>query len=119
MANVDSNMNGYLSSLPYTDIHYSDMAGALVNLDFSEMEQSECLLLAHCCDESRAGLCHCLDFLGETLVTFSRLGSHEFTQESLCQLGHTLTTLSELIPALTDLSQFLHADRLKQQGQGL
>ncbi|EPY5145863.1 hypothetical protein KGG53_05375 [Klebsiella pneumoniae] len=111
MANADTNMNTYFDPLPHADIHYSDMAGALVNLSFSDMEADERLLLAHCCDESRAGLCHCLDFLGDMLVTFSQQGVNEFTPESLCQLGHTLTTFGRLIPALTDMSQFIHADR--------
>ncbi|ECD9611739.1 hypothetical protein FNZ18_20565 [Salmonella enterica subsp. salamae] len=115
MANADSNTNAYFDPLPDADIHYSCMARALVNISFSDMEPNERLLLAHCCDESRAGICHCLDFLGDTLVTFSRQGTHEFTAESLCQLGHALTTFSQLIPALTDLSHFLHADRQQQE----
>ena len=115
MANADSNTNTYADLFPYVDIHYSDMAGALVNLSFSDMNADERLLLAHCCDESRAGLCHGLDFLGDMLVTFSQQGVNEFTPESLCQLGHTLTTFGRLIPALTDMSQFIHADRCQQE----
>lgn len=102
MANADTNMNIY--SEPQADIHYSAMAGALVNISFDNMELDECLLLASCCDESRAGLCHCIAVLGEVL------NEEEMKPEKRCQLKHTLTTISQLIPALTDLSHFLHAD---------
>ncbi|HKS34219.1 MAG TPA: hypothetical protein VJS14_10845 [Enterobacteriaceae bacterium] len=102
MANADSNMNIY--SEPLADIHYSVMAGALVNISFDNMALDECLLLANCCDRSRAGLCHCIAVLGEVL------NEEEVKPEQRCQLKHSLTTISQLIPALTDLSHFLHAD---------
>lgn len=102
MANADSNMNIYSKS--QADICYSSMAGALVNISFDNMELEECLLLAHCCDESRAGLCHCIAVLGEMLNEEKR------RTENLSQLKHTLTAISQLIPALTDLSHFLHED---------
>lgn len=104
MANTDSNTNIYSDPFQASDIHYSAMAGALVNLSFDDMDQDECLLLAHCCDESRAGLCHCIAVLGDLLK------EGDMTHVSLCRLQHTLITLSQLIPAMTDLSQFLHAD---------
>jgi hypothetical protein len=68
------------------------------------MELDEFLLLANCCDESRAGLCHCIAVLGDVL------NEEEMKPEKRCQLKHTLTTISQLIPALIDLSHFLHSD---------
>lgn len=107
MANADTNTNHYLDSHPTADIHYSDMAASLVDVDFSKLESTACLVLMHSCDESRAGLCHCLNFLGHML---SQEKAEEFTPASLHQIGHTLTSISQLIPALTDLSAFLKAD---------
>jgi hypothetical protein len=83
------------------------MAGALANIDFSKMDDSECLMLSWCCDETRAGLCHCLGFLGEWLAK----GETNLMSENYrCQIAHTLTTIGQLAPALTDLSQFVMAD---------
>lgn len=115
MTNADTNTNHYLDSHPTADIHYSDMASSLVDINFSELESTACLVLMHCCDESRAGLCHCLNFLGHML---SQEQAEEFTPATLNQIGHTLISISQLIPALTDLSAFLKTD-LKTRGEVL
>lgn len=107
MANADATTNIYTDSLRYTDIHYSDMAGALANIDFSRMDDGECLMLSWCCDETRAGLCHCLAFLGDLLA---KGDANLMSENYRCQIAHTLTTISQLVPALTDLSQFVMAD---------
>jgi len=44
--------------------------------------------------------------------------TEDFTPENLHQIGHTLTSISQLIPALTDLSAFLKTD-LKTRGEVL
>ncbi|KAA8994641.1 hypothetical protein FJU30_26120 [Affinibrenneria salicis] len=105
MANADSNTNTYHDSLPNTDCLYSAMRGALADLDFSAMDDDARMLAADYCEGTRAGLCHCLNFIGDTLVTFADNQVHEFTPASLCQLGHSLISVSLLIPALTDLQQ--------------
>lgn len=105
MANADSNMNTYHHSLPDTDCLYSAMRGALAGLDFSAMDDDARMLAADYCEGTRAGLCHCLNFIGDTLVTFADNQVQEFTPASLCQLGHSLISVSLLIPALTDLQQ--------------
>lgn len=115
MATADTNTNHYLDSHPTADIHYSDMAASLVDVDFSELESTACLVLMHSCDESRAGLCHCLNFLGHML---SQKQAEKFPPANIHQIGHTLTSISQLIPALTDISAFLIAD-LRKRGEML
>jgi hypothetical protein len=111
MTYAHSNTNSYTDSHPTADIHYSDMASSLVDINFSELENTACLVLMHCCDESRAGLCHCLQFLSDML----RMEQTEnFTPENLHQIGHTLHSISQLVPALTDLSGYLKTDLLKR-----
>lgn len=111
MTNADTNTNSYIDSHPTADIYYSDMASSLVDINFSELESTACLVLMHCCDESRAGLCHCLHFIGDIL---SKQLTEDFTPENLHQIGHTLTSISQLIPALTDLSGYLKTDLSKR-----
>lgn len=106
--------DGTTKILPYTDIYYFHMAGALVDICFADMEKDECQLLAHCCNETRSGLCHCLAFLGDMMKSYAEHGAHR--TPDLCRLGHTLTTISQLIPALTDLSRFLEVELEKRQG---
>lgn len=111
MANADTNTNRYIDSHPTADIYYSDMASSLVDINFSELESTSCLVLMHCCDESRAGLCHCLLFLGDML---SKEQAEDFAPENHHQIGHTLMSIGQLLPALTDLSGYLKADLLKR-----
>lgn len=111
MANADTNTIRYIDSHPTADIYYSDMASSLVDINFSNLDSTACLVLLHCCDESRAGLCHCLHFLGEML---SKEQAEEFTPENLHHIGHTLSSISQLVPALTDLSGYLKTDLVKR-----
>ena len=105
MAGTESNMfTAHLSS-PESDSLYSAMSAALAHLDFSAMDNDELLLAACYCAETRAGLCHCLNFIGEALVTFAENETYESTPESLSQLGHGLTAIGLLIPALTDIQK--------------
>lgn len=105
MANVDSNMDTFYQSLPDRECLYSGMHDALSQLDFSNMEAYSRSLITEYCDETRAGLCHCLHFIGDSLVTFADNNVKEFTPESLCQLGHGLNAISLLIPALADMAK--------------
>lgn len=105
MAITDSNTYTSHSSSPECDSLYSAMSAALAHLDFSAMDNDELLRTACYCAETRAGLCHCLNFIGEALVTFAESGAYEPTPENLCQLGHGLTAMSLLIPVLTDIQK--------------
>ena len=105
MAGTDNNMFAAHLSSPESDSLYSAMSNALAHLDFSAMDHDELLLAACYCAEARAGLCHCLNFIGEALVTFAENESYESTPESLSQLGHGLTAIGLLIPALTDIQK--------------
>ena len=109
MANTDSNTYTPHPSSPECDSLYSAMSAALIHLDFSAMDNDELLLAACYCAETRAGLCHCLNFIGEALVTFAENESNESTPESLCQLGHGLSAISLLIPVLTDIQKRAHS----------
>lgn len=93
-----------------TDIFDPSMADVMAKLSFSSMSTDDCLQLADYCDEARTGLCHCLDYLGDSLITFSGHNILEFTPTSLYQLGHSLNTISSLIPTLNQLDQHIRAD---------
>ncbi|MFP1824526.1 hypothetical protein [Lonsdalea quercina] len=80
------------------------------------MDDGQRLLTADYCEGTRAGLCHCLNFIGDTLVTFADNKVHEFTPASLCQLGHSLISVSLLIPALADLQQRAEASTRRTTG---
>ncbi|WP_191553968.1 hypothetical protein [Citrobacter portucalensis] len=41
-----------------------------------------------------------LNFMGESLLTMAGEGQEHFAYESICQLGHSLVNISQLIPAL-------------------
>ncbi|EPZ8126415.1 hypothetical protein ACXV6R_004341 [Yersinia enterocolitica] len=88
----------------------SSMAEMIVSLNFSDMSNDDCLQLADHCEAACAGLYHCLDYLGDSLITFADHNVLTFTPASLCQLGHSLTTISSLIPALSRLEQLIKAD---------
>ncbi|MDN4360081.1 hypothetical protein OA801_18115 [Citrobacter portucalensis] len=45
-----------------------------------------------------------LNFMGESLLTMGGgEGQEHFAYESICQLGHSLVNISQLIPALAQL----------------
>ncbi|WP_232051965.1 hypothetical protein [Citrobacter freundii] len=41
--------------------------------------------------------------MGESLLTMAGEGQEHFAYESICQLGHCLVNISQLIPALAQL----------------
>ncbi|WP_049602274.1 hypothetical protein, partial [Yersinia similis] len=90
-----------------TDIFDPSMAEIIANLNFSDMNEDDRLQLADHCEAAHAGLCHCLDYLGDSLITFSGHNILEFTPTSLYQLGHSLNTISSLIPTLNQLEQHI------------
>lgn len=55
------------------------------------------------CEEALAGLYQTLNFMGESLLTMAGEGQEHFAYESICQLGHSLVNISQLIPALAQL----------------
>lgn len=109
MDNADSNTYTPHPSLPECDSLYSAMSAVLVHLDFSAMDNDELLLAVCYCAETRAGLCHCLNFIGDALVSLADNATNEPAPESLCQLGHGLTAISLLIPVLTDIQKHAHS----------
>lgn len=82
------------------------------------MTPEERLHLAHYCQEAQAGLCHCLTFIGDTMISFAQNNVHEFTPESLCQLGHGVGSIGRLVPALEELGRvaFLGLERQEMGG---
>ena len=44
-----------------------------------------------------------LTMAGESLLTMAGEGQEHFAYESICQLGHCLVNISQLIPALVQL----------------
>lgn len=111
MATADTNTNHYLDSHPTADIYFSDMSAALVDINFNDMESINCQFLIHSCDEARAGLYHCLSFLGDVLT---KEHAEELSPANLHQIGHTLSSISQLVPTLTDLSSYLKMDLIKR-----
>ena len=93
-----------------TDIIDSSMAEIIISLNFSDMSKDDCLQLADHCEAVCAGLCDCLDYLGDSLITFANHNVLAFTPASLCQLGLGLNTISTLIPTLNTLEQMIRAD---------
>lgn len=63
----------------------------------------ENLALSFGCQETLAGLYHTLNFLGEGLVTMANANQERISNESVCQLGHSLVNISQLVPALAHL----------------
>ncbi|CNE60221.1 hypothetical protein HB976_05280 [Yersinia mollaretii] len=97
-----------------TDTHIVDrrMDEIIVNLDFSDMGEDDCLQLAAHCEAARAGLSDCLDFIGDSLHTFADHNVLAFEPTSLYQLGQSLNAISALIPTLNKLEQRVRADIL-------
>ena len=93
-----------------TDTLDSSMAETIANLSFSDMGEDDRLQLADHCEAACAGLCDCLDYLGDSLITFANHNVLAFTPASLCQLGRSLNTISTLIPTLNRLEQLIRAD---------
>ncbi|KMV32934.1 hypothetical protein ACP26F_13565 [Franconibacter pulveris 1160] len=108
MATTDVNTNPYQEISAGGDIHFSDMASALVNISFAQMSNAECLQLMQCCQETHAGLCHCLALLGETLSNPTRV--EEAGAQNQQRLGHSLYAIGLLAPALNALESFLQAE---------
>jgi hypothetical protein len=106
MANADTTTEACPDLLPASDIHYSMMAGALAGISFDDMSYEDCLTLMYCCDESRNGLCHCLSVLSNVLSNAKTTAEVTSPQE----IAHTLSAISHLVPALTDLSRYLLTD---------
>ncbi len=92
------------------DILYCRMAATITKLNFCDMSRDECLQLAADCEETRTGLCHCLSFIGESLVTLASHEEQNLVPANLFHLGHSLTAISSLLPMLIDLEQFIRAD---------
>ncbi|SUW65601.1 Uncharacterised protein [Buttiauxella agrestis] len=93
-----------------TDVLYSDMAYAISAINLESLTSEEALELASHCEDSIAGLCHTLRFIGKSFITFADHNVVEFSQETLCQAGHGIAAISSLIPVLHRLEQ--KADRL-------
>ena len=97
------------SHLADTDVLYSDMAYAISAINLESLTSEEALELASHCEDSIAGLCHTLRFIGKSFITFADQNAVEFSQETLCQAGHGIAAISTLIPMLHRIEQ--KADR--------
>jgi hypothetical protein len=89
--------------LPDTNTLSSELKDIFCRLDISHLNSQETLQLAEKCENSIAGLCHGLHFLGKTFITFAENDELEFSPESLCQLGHGLRATATVLPALYEL----------------
>lgn len=89
--------------LPDTHILSSELKDIFCRLGISHFSPEETYQLAESCENSIAGLCHGLHFLGKTFITFAENATLEFSPESLCQLGHGLSATATLLPALYEL----------------
>ncbi|EOF4707064.1 MAG: hypothetical protein P0Y63_26075 [Klebsiella huaxiensis] len=88
------------STIPEANLLHFPLVDAIHHLDFSPLTPEENLALSFGCEECLAGLCHTLHFLGDSLVTMANEDPVPFSAESVCQLGHSLACISQLIPAL-------------------
>lgn len=88
-----------------TDVLYFDMANIVAAVNLDNFSTEENLQLASHCEESIAGLCHALSFIGKSFITFADNNVVEFSQESLCQAGHGITAIGSLIPLLHGLER--------------
>lgn len=106
MADANSTTNACFASsspIPQADLLYFPLAEAFRHLDCSHLTTEENLALSFGCEEALAGLYHTLNFMGESLLTISSKGQENFAHESVCQLGHSLVNICQLIPALAQL----------------
>lgn len=106
MADANSTTNTHCASfspLPDADLFHFPLADAFRHLDCSQLTSEQNLALSFGCEEALAGLYHTLNFLGESLVTVVSEKQEPVSNESACQLGHSLMNISQLIPALAHL----------------
>lgn len=112
MANINNTTaaHEHRHSEAFPSVNYDPNAGfmhfPLANLvsllDCNALTEAEALQLLDCCDESVAGLCQTLHFLGNTLAMADRM---EFESKCLMQAGHSLSAISDLIPAIMQLRE--------------
>ncbi|KTL59737.1 hypothetical protein AA106_15850 [Photorhabdus laumondii subsp. laumondii] len=93
------------SNIPDLDILWSVMSDAIASLDFSCISDTVLCQLIESSKENTMGMCHGVTFLGDSMLSFASNNIHEFTPESLCQLGHSLEALSSLLPMLFTLHE--------------
>lgn len=91
--------------LPDTNILSSELRDLFLKLDASHLSEEEAMELSFCCEESIAGLCNGLQFLGKTFISFAENDTLQFSPESLCQIGHSIRTAASLPPALMELNR--------------
>lgn len=99
--------------LPETNFLSSELADVIRKLDISTLNADDTLQLASSSEECCAGLCHGLYFLGKTFVSFADSKVLQFSPESLCQLGHGLSTTAVLLPALIQLQNAAERQLIK------
>lgn len=98
MADANSTTNARSASfslLPEANLFHFPLAEAFRHLDCSQLSTEENLALSFGCEETLAGLYHTLNVMGEN--------PERMSNESVCQLGHSLMNISQLIPALAEL----------------
>lgn len=103
MATANNNTTSSSEGSPNTDEICLELSDIAKNFDLSRFSNDEAFQLACLCEEANSGLCHNLHFLGKLLLSYAHKDSLLFSQESLCQLGHSLNTTSQLLSFLTQL----------------
>ncbi|MCW7761478.1 hypothetical protein [Photorhabdus luminescens] len=88
------------SEISDVNILWSGMSDAIASLDLSCVSDTVLCQLIESSKENTMGICHGVTFLGDSMLSFASNNIHEFTPESLCQLGHSLSALSSLLPML-------------------
>ncbi|HGJ5873569.1 hypothetical protein [Arsenophonus apicola] len=88
-----------------SNILFSELANVLRKLDISHLSTDDILQLANSSKECCAGLCHNLHFLAKTLLSLADNKVSKFSMASLCQLGHGLSAIAILLPALIQLQK--------------
>ncbi|MGK0704014.1 hypothetical protein ACSFCW_11085 [Yokenella regensburgei] len=73
-------------------------------LDCHRLSEEELLELAFGCEDALSGLYQNLKFMGDSLISLCTESEITFSSESVCQLGHCLCSISQLIPAMHELS---------------
>lgn len=112
MANTDSTTNaatGSCNILPGSSLINFPLANAMRQLDCHKLSEEELLELAFGCEDTLSGLYQTLKFLGDSLISLCTENETTFSTESICQLGHSLGCISQLIPAIHQLSDLADA----------
>lgn len=111
MATADDNTTttAACNILPESSLINFPLANAMRHLDCRQLSEDELLELAFGCDDAVSGLHQTIKFLGDSLISLCTESEITFSSESVCQLGHSLCCISQLLPAMHQLSDLADA----------